>query len=112
MSSIDLDKQVLCRSSTLLCCGCEMIVLSQYNPHLVCYTFDVCRIIHPPGVTIPRLQVLLGFSIARQRALFAWYGGEVRMDVRPKERGDGGRTVPTTIRMTAVIFLDANGRIA
>ena len=34
------------------------------------------------------------------------------MDICPKERGDGGRPVPTTIRMTAVMFLDADGMIA
>jgi len=34
------------------------------------------------------------------------------MDIRAKERGDGGRPVPTTIRMTAVMFLDADGMIA
>ena len=34
------------------------------------------------------------------------------MDSRAKERGDGGRTVPTTVRMTAVMFLDADGMIA
>ena len=34
------------------------------------------------------------------------------MDIRAKERGDGGRTVPPTIRMTAVIFLDADDVIA
>ena len=34
------------------------------------------------------------------------------MDIRPKERGDGGSTVPTTVRMTAVMFLDADGMIA
>jgi len=33
------------------------------------------------------------------------------MDIRSKERGDGGRTVPMTIRMTAVMFLDADGMI-
>ena len=34
------------------------------------------------------------------------------MDVRAKERGDGGRTVPPTIRMTAVMFLEADDVIA
>jgi hypothetical protein len=34
------------------------------------------------------------------------------MDIRAKERGDGGRTVPPTIRMTAVMFLDADDVIA
>ena len=34
------------------------------------------------------------------------------MDIRAKERGDGGRTVPTTVRMTTVMFLDADGMIA
>jgi hypothetical protein len=34
------------------------------------------------------------------------------MDIRPKERGDGGHTVPTTIRMTTVMFLDADSMIA
>jgi hypothetical protein len=34
------------------------------------------------------------------------------MDIRPKERGDGGRTMPTTVRMTAVMFLDTDGMIA
>ena len=34
------------------------------------------------------------------------------MDIRSKERGDGGRTVPTIIRLTAGMFLDADGMIA
>ena len=34
------------------------------------------------------------------------------MDIRPKERGDGGGTVPTTVRMTTVMFLDADSMIA
>src|SRR5215470_5915752 len=34
------------------------------------------------------------------------------MDVRAKERGDGGRTVPRTTRITTVMFLDANDMIA
>ena len=34
------------------------------------------------------------------------------MDIRSKERGDSGRTVPTTVRMTTVMFLDADGMIA
>ena len=34
------------------------------------------------------------------------------MDIRPKERCDGGSTVPTTVWMTAVMFLDADGMIA
>ena len=34
------------------------------------------------------------------------------MDIRAKERGDGRGTVPTTARLTAVMFLDADGMIA
>ena len=34
------------------------------------------------------------------------------MDIRSKERGDSGRTVPTTVRMTTVMFSDADGMIA
>src|SRR5215470_7516969 len=34
------------------------------------------------------------------------------MDIRAKERGDGGRTVPATARLTAVMFLNADGMIA
>ena len=34
------------------------------------------------------------------------------MDIRPKERCDGGRPVPTAVGLTAVMFLDANGMIA
>ena len=34
------------------------------------------------------------------------------MDIRSKERWDGRSTVPTTVRMTAVMFLDADGMIA
>ena len=36
----------------------------------------------------------------------------VRMDIRPKERGDRGRTLPTTVRMTAVMLLDTDRRLA
>src|SRR5215470_15292484 len=61
---------------------------------------------------IPLLQVLLGFSIAIQRPLGTLYGGEVRMDIRAKERGDGGRSVPTAFLMTAGMFLEADGMIA
>jgi hypothetical protein len=66
---IDLDNQVLCRSRTLLCCGCEPIVLGQHSSYFICHAFDVRMIIHTPGVTIPLLQVLLGFSIAIQSTL-------------------------------------------
>ena len=34
------------------------------------------------------------------------------MDIRAKERGDGGCTVPTTVGMTTMMFLDADGMIA
>ena len=34
------------------------------------------------------------------------------MDIRPKERGDRGRSLPTTRRMIAAMFLDADGMIA
>jgi hypothetical protein len=34
------------------------------------------------------------------------------VDIRPKERGDRGRSLPTTSRMTAAMFLDADGMIA
>ena len=34
------------------------------------------------------------------------------MDIRSKERGDGGRAVPTAVRMAAGMFLDADGMIA
>ena len=34
------------------------------------------------------------------------------MDIRVKERSDGGRPVPTTARLTAGMFLDADGMIA
>jgi hypothetical protein len=34
------------------------------------------------------------------------------MDIRSKERGDGGRSVPTAVRMTAGMFLEADGMIA
>ena len=72
----------------------------------------MCMIIHAPGVPIPRLQVLLGFSVAIQRTLFTVQSGEVRMDIRPKDRFDGGRTVLTTVRLTAEMFLNADGMIA
>jgi hypothetical protein len=34
------------------------------------------------------------------------------MDIRPKERGDRRRSLPTTSRMIAAMFLDADGMIA
>src|SRR5207302_3298271 len=34
------------------------------------------------------------------------------MNIRAKERGDRGRTVPTAAGLTAVMFLDADGMIA
>jgi hypothetical protein len=34
------------------------------------------------------------------------------MDIRSKERGDGGRTVPTTVELATAMFLDADGMIA
>src|SRR5437763_16939700 len=34
------------------------------------------------------------------------------MNIRSKERGDGGCTVPTAAGLTAVMFLDADGMIA
>ena len=34
------------------------------------------------------------------------------MDIRAKERGDGGRTVPTTVGLATAMFWDADGMIA
>ena len=75
MSPIDLDNQVLCRGWALRCCGGALIVLGEHCPYFIRHTFDVHMIIHPPGVPIPRLQVLLGFSIAIQSPLFTVQGG-------------------------------------
>ena len=63
-------------------------------------------------MAIPLLQVLPGFSIAIQSPLFTVQDSEVWMDIRPKERFDGGRTVPVTVRLTAVMFLEADSMIA
>src|SRR5215813_13835769 len=112
MPTIDLENQVLNKSSTDLYYKCNLIVLDQYHTYSICHALDSCVIIHPPRMTIPLLQVLLGFSIAIQRPLGTLYGGEVRMDIRTKERGDGGRSVPTAGRMTTGMFLDADGMIA
>ena len=88
------------------------MVFRQHRTDFIREAFDVRMIMHPPRMTIPLLQVLLGFSIAIQSPLGTLYGGEVRMDIRAKERGDGGRSVPTAVRMTAGMFLEADGMIA
>ena len=69
MPPIDLNNQVLCRRCTLLGCGRETIVLGQHRTYFIRYALDLRMIIHPPRMTIPLLQVLLGFSIAIQRVL-------------------------------------------
>jgi hypothetical protein len=88
------------------------MLFGEYSTHFIRHPFDVRMVIHPPGVPIPRLQVLFSLSVAIQRPLCTVQGGEVRVDIRPKERGDRGRSLPTTIRMTAGMFLDADGMIA
>src|SRR5262245_32187645 len=75
MPPIDLDNQVLGRRGTLLCCGCELVVLGQHSSYFIRHAFDVCMIIHTPRMTILLLQVLLGFSIAVQRPLCTVQGG-------------------------------------
>src|SRR5215831_13934962 len=79
------------------------MVFRQHRTDFICEAFDVRMIMHPPRMTIPLLQVLLGFSIAVQRPLCTVQGGEVRMDITPEERCDRGTPVPATVRMTAVI---------
>src|SRR5215470_11946943 len=69
MPAIDLDNQVLCRRGTLLWCGRETIVLGQHRTDFIRDAFDVRMIMHTPKITIPLLQVLLGFSIAIQSPL-------------------------------------------
>ena len=88
------------------------MVLGQHRTDFIRDAFDVRMIIHPPGMAIPLLQVLPGFSIAIQSPLFTVQDSEVWMDIRPKERFDGGRTVPVTVRLTAVMFLEADSMIA
>ena len=112
MSAINVANPVLGRSCPLLWGGREIGALGQHRAYVLREAFDVRRILHPPRMTMPLLPVLLGFSIAIQRPLCTLGGGSVRMDGRPKERGEGGRTVPTTIRMTAVMFWDADDVIA
>ena len=60
-------------------------MVGEYSTHFVCHAFDVHMIIHPPGVPIPRPQVLFSLSIAIQRALCTLQGSEVRVDIRPKK---------------------------
>jgi len=73
--SVTLPNQVLCRSGTRLGSRRETIVLGQHRTDFIRDAFDVRMIIHPPRMTIPLLQVLLGFSIAIQRPLGTLYGG-------------------------------------
>jgi hypothetical protein len=45
-------------------------VLGEHRPDFIRHAFDVHMIVHSPGVPIPGLQVLLGFSIAIPSPLF------------------------------------------
>ena len=75
MPPIDLHNQVLGRSGTLLGSRRKTIVLGQHRTDFIRDAFDVRMIIHPPRLSIPLLQVLLGFSKAIQRPLCTLYGG-------------------------------------
>ena len=88
------------------------MVFRQHRTDFICEAFDVRMIMHPPRMTIPLLQVLLGFSIAVQRPLCTVQGGEVRMEITPEERCDRGTPGPATVRMTAVICWYVDGMIA
>jgi hypothetical protein len=69
-------------------------------------------VIDTPLMTIDLLKVTLGFSVAIQGPLFALQFGEIRMDIGAKNRGNGGKTLPTTIRMTAAVFLETDLMVA
>ncbi len=63
-------------------------------------------------MTIPLLQITLRFSVALPGPLFALPFGSIRMDGGAKNRWNGGKTLPTTRRMTAAVFLDAELLVA
>jgi hypothetical protein len=69
-------------------------------------------VIDPTVMPIDLLKVTLGFSVAIQGPLFALQFGEIRMDIGAKNRGNGGKTLPTTIRMTAAVFLETDLMVA
>ena len=69
-------------------------------------------VINTTVMPIDLLKVPLGFSVAIQSPLFALQFGEIRMDIGAKNRGNGGKTLPTTIRMTAAVFLETDLMVA
>ena len=75
MSPINLDDHVARRRCALLRGWWERILVGEDSTHFVRHPFDVHMVIHPPGVPIPRLQVLFSLSVAIQRPLCTVQGG-------------------------------------
>jgi hypothetical protein len=56
------------------------------------------------------LKIPLRFSGAMQGPVVALQLGEIRRDVGAKNRGNWGKTLPTTIRLPATVFLETDLR--
>src|SRR5262249_1696726 len=112
MTAINLDHHVCSRRRTLLLGRALPILLGEVRPHGIRHTFHLGMVIDTTMMPIHLLKIPLRFSVAMQGPVFALQLGEIRMDIGAKNRGKGGRTLPTTIRMTATVFLETDLMIA
>jgi len=84
------------------------IFFAKHGTHVVSDLSDVIVVIHPPTMHRELLQIGLGFTVALQGSLFAWQFGSIRMDRRAKNRGRCRSTLPMTVRIIALMFLEAD----
>src|SRR5215468_2396354 len=108
MPSIHLHDQFLGWRGTLLLSGWREICFGEHGSHVVRDLSDVMVVIYPTAMHRELLQIGLGFTVAIQSSLFALQFGEIRMDRRAKNRGRCRSALPMTLRIMALMFLEAD----
>src|SRR5215470_1251041 len=112
MTAINLDHHVCSRRRTLLLGRALPILLGEVSPHGIRHAFHLGMVIDTTMMPIHILKIPLRFSVAMQGPLFTLQLGKIGMDIGAKNRGNGGKTLPTTIRMTATVFLETDLMVA
>ena len=108
MPAIHLYDQFMGWRGTILVGGWLEIFFGEHFTDIVSDLSDVIVVIHPPAMHRELLQIGLGFTVALQGSLFAWQFGSIRMDRRAKNRGRCRSTLPMTVRIIALVFLEAD----
>src|SRR5215467_5111003 len=111
MPSIHLHDQFLGWRSTLLLRGWRELCFGEHGSHVVRDLSEVIVVMHPTAMHRELLQIGLGFTVAIQSSLFALQFGEIRMDRRAKNRGRCRSALPMTLRIMALMFLEADGMV-